>query len=309
MGIIQIIKSNLPKIDDYINKDTPVINASKNAHEGLIVPEIVTTYGKGGMKINDLWTMMPKMIKTIKEMKKSYQTLKNNPHLNKTIIDAVTLEELKSFAYTLGVSNIGFTKVDPSMIFKDKKILFENAIVFTMEMKRDAIDYAPSIKTKKEVFRTYLELGKIVNKIAEFLRERGYNAQAGPALGGDVNYPLLAQKAGLGAIGKHGLLISPSFGPSFRIAAVYTDIENLPMNKTNNHMWINSFCEKCNRCVKQCPAGAIYKDAKIFKDESKQCIDYKKCAVPFSTQYGCTVCVKECTFYKNDYYKIKESFK
>lgn len=269
MKILKNIKSFLPNINKYISKDTPVINASKKAHTGLIVPEIVMTYRKGGMQIDDLSVMLPKLLKTIKEMKKSYKTLKNNPHLNKTIIDDVTLDELKSFAYTLGVSDIGFAKVDPSMIFKNKKILFDNAIIFTMEMKRDAIDYAPSIKTKKEIFRTYLELGKIVNMVAEFLRERGYNAQAGPALGGDVNYPLLAQKAGLGTIGKHGLLIGPKFGPSFRIAAIYTDIENLPMNKTNDYMWINSFCEKCSRCVTKCPSSAIYKDTKIFEDESK----------------------------------------
>lgn len=296
-------------IKDYINEDTRVIEASEEAREGLIVPEIIMTYGKGGMKLNDLLVMLPKMLKTMKEVKKSYRTLKNNPNFNKTIIDDSTLEELKSFAYDLGISDIGFAKVSPSMIFRNKKILFENAIVFTMEMKRSAIDYAPSMKTKKEVFRTYLQLGKIVNKIAKFLRKRGYNAQAGPALGGDVNYPLLAQKAGLGTIGKHGLLITPQFGPSLRIAAVYTDIKNLPMNKTDEHMWINAFCERCNRCIKKCPSNAIHKDTKILEDGSKECIDYKKCAVPFASQHGCTVCVKECTFYRNDYYKIKESSK
>lgn len=309
MGITNIIGSVLPNIDNYIDENTSVIKSSEKAHEGLIVPEIIKEHGSGGMKIDDLAVMLPKIIRTIKESKKSYKSLKDNPNLDRTIIDDNTLEELKSFSYTLGVSDIGFTKVDPSMIFKDRKILFENAIVFTMEMKRAAIDYAPSIKTKSEVFRTYLELGKIVNKVAKFLRKQGYNAQAGPALGGDVNYPLLAQKAGLGTIGKHGLLISPRFGPSFRLAAVFTDIENLPMSGTNDHLWINEFCNKCNRCVRQCPGDAIHMDTKTFDDGSKQCIDYRKCAVPFSNQYGCSVCVKECTFYKNDYYKIKENFK
>ncbi|WP_432403452.1 hypothetical protein [Wukongibacter sp. M2B1] len=309
MGMTNVIASMLPKIDKYIDDNMSVIKASENAHDGLIVPEVVKKYGGGSMQIDDLLVTLPKMISTIIEMKKSYKSLKDNPYSNRTIIDSSTLEELKSYSYTLGISDIGFTNIDPSMIFRNKKILFKNAIVLTMEMKRSAIDYAPSIKTKNEVFRTYLELGRVVNRIASFLRERGYNAQAGPALGGDVNYPLLAQKAGLGAIGKHGLLISPRFGPSFRIAAVFTDIENLPMDKTNEHMWINSFCEKCNRCVKQCPASAIHMDTKTFDDGSKQCIDYKKCAVPFSTKHGCSVCVKECTFYKNDYYKIKERFK
>lgn len=308
MFITKIIKSQLPNINDYISENTSVIASAPNSHEGYIVPELITTHVKGGMKVNDLAAMLPKLLPTIKEAKNSYRTLKNNPNLNKKTISDTILEELKEYSYTIGVSDIAFTKVSPTMIFKDRKILFDNAIVFTMEMKRESIDTAPSKKAKIEIFRTYLGLGIVVNKIAKFLREKGFNAQAGPALGGDVNYSLLAQKAGLGVIGKHGLLISPQFGPSFRIAAVYTDIENLPFNTTNNHMWVNSFCDKCNRCVKKCPSGAIYKETKIFDDGSKECIDYKKCAVPFANHYGCTVCVKECVFYKNDYNKIKEGF-
>ncbi|MBK5243230.1 hypothetical protein [Clostridium sp.] len=52
----------------------------------------------------------------------------------------------------------------------------------------------------------------------------------------------------------------------------------------------------------------IFKEAVTFDDGSKQCIDYKKCAVPFSRNKGCTVCIKECTFFKGDYEKIKKSF-
>ncbi|MCP4268704.1 MAG: [Fe-S]-binding protein, partial [Candidatus Brocadiaceae bacterium] len=132
--------------------------------------------------------------------------------------------------------------------------------------------------------------------------------QAGPALDGDVNYPVLAEEAGLGAIGKHGLLINPKFGPSLRIATLYVDVENLPVNGVNKHLWIKEFSRKCNNCVRKCPGSAIYKETKIFVDRSEQHIDYKKCAVPFSNQYNCTVCVKECSFYKNDYSKIKSRF-
>ncbi|MBK5242991.1 hypothetical protein [Clostridium sp.] len=40
-----------------------------------------------------------------------------------------------------------------------------------------------------------------------FLKQRGYKTEAGPAVGGEVNYPLLAEKVGLGSIGKHGLFL------------------------------------------------------------------------------------------------------
>ncbi|BEP29705.1 4Fe-4S binding protein [Helicovermis profundi] len=305
---VKIIKKNLPKLRDYIDLDTVTVKSSKKSPVGLIVPEIVLTYGKGKMKKDDLIVTMPKMVKTIIEVKKSYKTLKNNPLKAKTIIDEKTLNEFKKYAYEIGISDIGFTKVEPSMIFSGKEILFANAFVFTMEMKKESIEKAPSLDSKQEIFRTYLELGKVVNKLSSFLRERGFNAQAGPALGGDVIYPLLAEKAGLGALGKHGLLITPKFGPSLRIAAIYTDIENLPFSEKNEHLWIKSFCEKCGRCVSKCPSNAIYKDAKVINETNKVCIDYKKCAVPFTINYGCSVCIKECSFFRNDYYKIKEKF-
>jgi epoxyqueuosine reductase QueG len=223
-------------------------------------------------------------------------------------ISVKDLDELKIFVKELGVGDIGFTKVDSAYIFSDKKILYSNAIVILMEMNPDIIKTVPSKVAEKEIFRTYYELNVAVNKIKSFLNDRGYNAEPGPALGGEVNYPLLAQKAGMGVIGKNGMLITPQFGPSLRLAAVYTDIENLPITDLNLHMWVNEFCDQCNQCVKKCPAQAIYQDPIIFEDGSKQCIDYVKCAVPFSNNNGCTVCIKECTFFKADYDKIKEKF-
>jgi len=145
-----------------------------------------------------------------------------------------------------------------------------------------------------------------VNKIAAYLRNKGYNVQAGPAIGGEVNYPLLAQKAGLGFIGKNGLLISKDCGPRQRISVVYTDIENIQYTDSNKTNWVLEFFDTCNRCVRECPANAIFKDTKIFKDGSHQHIDYTKCAVPFSNNMGCSICIKKCVLFKNDYDQIKK---
>jgi ferredoxin len=224
------------------------------------------------------------------------------------MISEKDLKDFTAYAKTLGINGIGFIVAKPSDIFKEKHLLFKNAILLTMEMKADKIVKAPSKTTMKEIFRTYLGLGVSVNKLTQFLKDRGYRAHAGPALGGEANYPLMAERAGLGAIGKHGILITPEFGPSLRLAAVYTEIENLPFSDENPHLWVRDFCDKCNRCVRKCPAGAIYKDAIVFDDGTKQHIDYKKCAVPFSNNHGCTVCVKECLFFSQGYEKIKSSF-
>ncbi|WP_367884707.1 4Fe-4S dicluster domain-containing protein [Thermococcus sp. JCM 11816] len=189
-------------------------------------------------------------------------------------------------------------------------MLFENAIVLIGEMRKEEIAKAPGVRAGIEVWRTYYRLTRAAYKIAEFLRERGYNAQPDPAVGGSTNFPLLAQKAGLGYIGKHGLLITPpENGPSVRIGAFYTDLE-LPYTdeRVREYEWIPDFCDRCNACVRACPAQAIYITPK--RENSREVhIDYTKCAVVFSRTLGCSVCVKECTFTKGgSYERIKRAY-
>jgi epoxyqueuosine reductase len=302
------IKKAIPNINKYINEKLPYIKPSEKAHMGLSVPEIVLKYGSIKTKVKSFPNLWRYMIGSMYQMNQSYKNLYHQPQNPSMQISEKDMEDLKTLSLALGIGGIGFTEVDTSYIFSDKKILYPNAIIILMEMKQDIMNTAPSKEAEKEIFRTYYELNIAVNKIKVFLNSRGYNAEAGPALGGEVNYPLLAQKSGMGVIGKHGMLITPKFGPSLRLAAVYTDIENLPTTVQNNHMWVNEFCDSCNKCVNKCPAKAIYKDTRIFEDGTKQCIDYKKCAVPFSKNRGCTVCIKECTFFKGDYIKIKSAF-
>ena len=177
------------------------------------------------------------LVASVKEMAKSAKSVRNNPYTGKKNIDVETLKELEAYAHSLGVTDIGYTRVNPRYIFKGFRLLFPNAMVFTMQMDRDKIKQAPSMPSFIEIFRTYLLLGVIVNQISDYLRERGYNALAGPAVGGDVNYIPVAIDAGLGYSGKNGLLITKANGPRVRLAAVFTDIENIPFSAENPHLW------------------------------------------------------------------------
>lgn len=303
---------NFPSIKKYIQEDDKPIMASDESKSQISIPGLISEYGGGmGNAFKTRLTIFHKMIGCIVEAKKSASSILKNPKSGKKTISPTELNNLESYIKSIGIDGIGYTKVNPKLIFKDKCILYENAIVITMEMKKLSIKSAPSKKAIKEIFRTYHQLGVAVNKISSYLRKNGYNAMAAPAIGGDVSYVPLAQDAGLGVIGKHGLLITDKeFGPSLRIAAVYTDIENLPFSKDNPHMWVKDFCNQCNKCVRNCPAGAIYEQGVKVGDDTlpTRCIDYTKCAVPFANDYGCTVCVRSCTFFNGDYYKIKEKF-
>jgi epoxyqueuosine reductase len=149
------------------------------------------------------------------------------------------------------------------------------------------------------VFGTYDDLGKAVNKITEFLRDHGYAAQADHPLGGLVLFPPLAQKAGIGWVGKHGLLITPEFGPRVRLAAVYTNIGNLPFAESNIHGWIEDYCKICGKCVQQCPPKAILDESVTHETGRTTHISQQDCFEYFAQYYGCSVCVKVCPFSKS----------
>ncbi len=269
------------------------------------MPLVVIDYGSLMARVRQMRYIGKDLMASIREMRKSASSIRKNPYAGKNIMDAATLQELEAYAKSLGITDIGYTRVDTRHIFKGFRLLFPNAIVFTMEMDRAKIKVAPSVPSFVEVFRTYRQLGVIVNKIAEFLRERGYNALAGPAVGGDVNYIPVAIDAGLGYSGKNGLLITKQNGPRVRLAAVFTDVENLPFAEENPHAWVRDYCRTCNNCIDKCPADAIFLETKVHADGGPRFIDHTLCAGPFSNDNGCTLCIKYCPFSFVDYDHLK----
>lgn len=239
----------------------------------------------------------------------SFTSLVQNPTRPKKKVDRAFLSKLERYVKRLGIGKIGYCQLPPEFIFKDKAALYEYVIVLTMEMDKDKIDLAPSEETALMVFKTYDTLGVAANELTKFLRRHGYAAQAGHPFGGLVLYPALAELAGLGWHGRHGLLITPEFGSRVRIAAVFTSIENLPISEENRHAWVEEFCyASCGRCVRKCPIKAILEKPKTYSQKLMRHIDNSKCFPFFSENHGCSICIKECPFSRHDYSGIKESF-
>lgn len=240
---------------------------------------------------------------------KSIQSLDRNPTIPKSTISPNVLKEFEIHAKSLGIGKIGYAKLPRHLIFKDRAVLYDNVIVILKEMDKEKIAKAPSVATFKMIFETYDSLGKTANVLTEYLREHGYGAQGGHPLGGLVLYPPLAAAAGLGWMGRHGLLISPQFGPRQRIGAIFTSIDNLPFSDSNPHEWVRGFCDKCGRCIRTCPPKAILERPVTHKSGRKTHINREKCLPEFVSQEGCTVCVKECPFSRRSYEDIHIAFK
>ncbi len=295
-------------IEPYLREEDRPIASHPEARDPRIVPLVVFDYGSVMARVKQMRYVGKLLVQSVVDMAKGARSIKNNPYMGKTTIDAQTLQEVEAYARSLGATDIGYAKVNPRYIFNGFRILYDKAIVFTIEMDKEKIKQAPSMPSFVEVFRTYRDVGRVVNLVADFLREKGYNAHAGPAIGGDVNYIPLARDAGLGESGKNGLLITKENGPRIRLAAVYTDIENLPLAQENEHGWVRDYCESCNICIQKCPAEAIFPQIKFLDDGDPTFIDYTKCAMPFSNDNGCTLCIKHCPFSYGEYDKMKARF-
>ena len=252
--------------------------------------------------------LVPTMLQILSGIKESLETLDENPAEPKNEATANLIAELEAEAFRLGAASIGYTKLPRRWVFQDKAVMYDNAIVVSMEMDANGINSAPSVACMRVVMDTYRDLGRINNHLAAFLRERGYGAHAGHPLNGLALYPPLAQMAGLGWMGLNGLIITPEFGPRVRLAAVFTSIQDLPFNEGNDHQWIRDFCENCRICHRECPPDAILDDPVVRPDGSETYIKNEVCFPYFNEYHGCSVCVKVCPFNKQPYEKIKAGF-
>ena len=104
----------------------------------------------------------------------------------------------------------------------------------------------------------------------------------------------------MGWVGKHGLLITPEFGSRVRLAAVYTNIENLPYTESDTHGWIDDYCKVCGVCSRQCPPKAILDEPVIHETGRITHVSQRGCFEYFAQYYGCSVCIKVCPFSQRD---------
>jgi epoxyqueuosine reductase len=249
----------------------------------------------------------PMMMRALRGLLKSMRDVTGNSGEHRTRISDPDLRDLNTYLTVSGISSVGYVKVPARWVFKEKAIMYENAIVCTMEMDRARIDTAPSKVAGHAAHEIYALEGEAVIKGAEFLRRRGYAAQAGHPLLGMTLYPPLAQSAGLGQLGASGLIITPEHGPRVRLATIFTDIDNLPFHEgPTMHEWIADFCKRCLVCVKMCPREAIFSQPRVQPNGRITCVDNERCFPYFMETAGCAVCIKVCPFNRTSYEKLRD---
>ncbi|MGE3526975.1 MAG: epoxyqueuosine reductase, partial [Gemmatimonadales bacterium] len=95
-------------------------------------------------------------------------------------------------------------------------------------------------------------LGDRLERLAAWLRGQGAAVARCYTDAGPVPERELAQRAGLGWIGKNTMLIRPGAGSFCFIGSVFTDLVITP-----DAPFTTDHCGTCTRCLEACPTGAI----------------------------------------------------
>lgn len=183
----------------------------------------------------------------------------------------------------------------------------KSVIVLAFEMDYQAYKTQPSDIGGAATTIGYSKMIETSLRLATFLRRLGYEAHhAGNDTG--LSVPLGIQ-AGLGEQSRMGLLVTPEFGPRVRLAKVYTDLE-IQIDKPIS-FGVKDLCEKCKKCARVCPAGAITMETKCTAPSNqphndsnstgveKWYTDGDKCLAFWGKNHTeCGVCVANCYYNK-----------
>ena len=129
-------------------------------------------------------------------------------------------------------------------------------------------------------------------RIARYLTNQGFTSVN---LGQDLtdyrtissvfSFKYAATAAGLGVLGKNGLVITPSYGPRVKLTALLTKAQIKP-----DEMVLGDPCEGCSTCIKVCPSGALK------EPQGSQRVKHDRfvCCSFYAANQGCGLCMSKC---------------
>jgi len=187
-------------------------------------------------------------------------------------------------------------RADPKQILPECKSILVLAIPYTPISKENSNLQIASYALGDDYHDVLPQkLKAIVEFIEEQLDEKipnRYYTDSGPILERE-----LAQRAGLGWIGKNSMLINPKAGSTFFLAEILLGIELEP-----DESFSTDHCGTCNRCITACPTHCILPNRTL---DSNRCISYL--TIEHKTEiseelrnqignwiFGCDVCQQVC---------------
>lgn len=226
--------------------------------------------------------------------------------------------DLKRVAKVFGADLVGITGFDARWVYTERFSAetgeakpndlpggLDHVIVIGQAMDHDLTMTAPSALAGTATGLGYSKDAVVLLLVAQYLRNLGYRAV--PSMNDTALAIPLALQAGLGEYGRHGLLITPEFGPRLRVGKIFTDY---PLAHDRPRSFgVREFCGQCNRCAGACPARAIPHGEPVavalnrsgLRGVRKWSVDGEACFGYWAKiNSDCAICVRVCP-YTRDY--------
>lgn len=187
---------------------------------------------------------------------------------------------------------------DPQAIMPEARsvvVVLDN--YYSHPLTSDPASHGPSV-AKYAVGQDYHRITTDrLDELAGFLRQNGATLTRTYADAGPVPERELAQRAGLGWIGKNTMLVRPGAGSFFFIGSIFTDLA-LPADQP----FELDRCGTCTRCLDACPTDAFVEPRVL---DATRCISYltieQKGPIPDDLAdrmagyvFGCDICNDVC---------------
>lgn len=247
---------------------------------------------------------------------------KINPERTEVADPKVMTEHIKRVARHLGASDVGIMRVHPSFLYKEGRYPDDGrgadsgggTIMVSAEETARRYPYAIAL-----IYAWDYEMGRAHrHRIgdaayhfgAEALRSTyanlaGYIRELGYGVATKVATPMpVALGAGLGEIGRHGMLITERFGARVHLGdPILTDlplVADAPID-----IGVEDFCKVCRKCANTCPTNSISTEGKgVVNGVEKYKINWETCyrLRPHVMEYWdiCMTCVAVCPYTKPD---------
>ncbi len=210
-------------------------------------------------------------------------------------------DSLKDLLLSSGATLTGVGDVTEALSGDIRHLTRGIAIAVRKDLNRDTVEFLLGLQGLIEAWlrkRNYRFLtippdsdrrnGKFISRLYEFF-----------------SHKTAATCAGLGWIGKNGLIINSRYGPKLSWATVLTDapfMTDRPITK--------SLCGNCNLCVRHCPSSALTGTSWSIGEPFSEIVIYSRCSslkkkrTVFNNKPNCGLCINICPYarkvYKNN---------